>query len=78
MQKEFINHEAGNHEAWICICGNTPSDDGFYPCDSHGNEIEPTSESGWIELYVCAACGRIIQQDTLEILGRNPMVKLLE
>ena len=78
MAKEFITNEAGNDEAWICICGNRPDSDGFYPCDKDGNEIEPTTESGWRELYVCLNCGRIIHQNTLEVVGRNPHPKLLD
>jgi hypothetical protein len=77
MVKEFINHEAGNHEGWICLCGNTPVGAGFYPCDIHGNEMVPTLESGWDDLYVCANCGRIIRQQSLEIVGINPELKLL-
>ena|ERR1700761_5103140 len=67
--KEHITREAGDEDAWICICGNTPVDDGFYPCDENGNELEPTIGSGWTDLYVCANCGRIIKQDTLEVVG---------
>lgn len=77
MEKEFINHEAGTPEAWICLCGNTPTDDGFYPCDRHGNEIMLTLESGWLDLYVCANCHRIIRQNSLEVVGTNRMSKLL-
>lgn len=75
--KERITHESGNDEAWVCICGNTPSDGGFYPCDKEGNEMEPTVGSDWDGLYVCADCGRIIKQDTLEVVGRNPHPKML-
>jgi hypothetical protein len=75
--KEYISKEAGWEDAWICICGNTPPDGGFYPCDSEGNEMEPTIESDWDNLYVCADCGRIINQDTLEVIGRNPHPKML-
>lgn len=75
--KEHIKHEAGNDEAWICICNNTPSDGGFYPCDEKGNEMEPTIGSNWSGLYVCADCGRIIDQKTLEVVGRNPEPVLL-
>ena len=78
MAKKFITHEAGNDEAWTCICGNTPDSDGFYPCDKEGNEMEPSKGSDWDNLYVCASCGRIINQDTLEVIGRNPQPKLLE
>jgi hypothetical protein len=66
---EKITHEAGNPEAWKCICGNTPDSGGFYPCDAQGNEMEPVK--GWKELYVCDDCGRIIHQDTLEVVGRR-------
>jgi len=74
---EFITHEAGNPEAWHCICRNTPSDGGFYPCDENGNEMEPTIGSNWDGLYVCADCGRIIQFDSLEVVGQNPAPKFL-
>ena len=67
--REKITHEAGNSEAWRCICGNTPSDGGFYPCDAVGNEMEPVKD--WTGLYVCEDCGRIIQQDTLEVVGQK-------
>jgi hypothetical protein len=78
MEKEFIKHESGDEDAWVCICGNKPDDDGFFPCNEDGNEVEPTLKSGWLDLYVCFGCGRIINQDTLEVVGRNPKPKLLE
>lgn len=67
--RERITYEEGNEEAWICMCGNRPDADGFYPCDKKGNEIEPGE--GWEDLYVCASCGRIIHQNTLEVVGRR-------
>ena len=76
--KEHITHEPGNEEAWICICRNTPSDVGFYACDEKGNEMEPSIGSDWDGLYVCADCGRIIKQDTLEVVGVNPNPKFLD
>ena len=75
-EKEFITHEAGNDEAWVCICGNLPADGGFYPCDESGNEVEPVE--GWEGLYVCADCGRIIRYESLEVIGRNPEPKFLD
>lgn len=72
-----ITHEEGNEEAWVCVCGNTPCDAGFYPCDSNGNEMEPLIGSDWENLYVCAGCGRIINMDTLEIVGQNLKPKFL-
>jgi len=77
MAKEYITHEAGNDEEWICICGNRPSYDGFYTCDKDGNEVEPTAadwKTGW---YLCGRCGRMIDFHTLEIVGRNEHPKLL-
>ena len=66
---EHISHEQGNVEAWICICGNTPSSDGFYPCNEEGCEMEP--EAGWRDLYVCGKCGRIINQNSLAVTGKR-------
>jgi hypothetical protein len=73
--KEFIKHEADNDEAWICLCGNQPHYDGFFPCDKNGNEMVPAE--GWQDLYVCTRCGRIIDQNTLEVIGKNPNFVLL-
>ena len=75
MAKEFINHESGNDEAWICICGNVPSSDGFYPCDDLGEEVEPRQGVWGGVLYVCDRCGRIINQTTLEVVGRRRLGK---
>jgi hypothetical protein len=73
---ETITHEAGNDEAWICICKNTPPREGFYACDEDGNEVVPTAQDWTRGLYVCADCGRIIDPKTLEVVGRNPHRKL--
>jgi hypothetical protein len=75
MPRETIKHEKGKDEAWICVCGNEPSDDGFYPCDKKGNEMEPTDD--WDGLYVCLRCGRIIEQASLRVVGRNLKPRLL-
>ena len=40
----------------VCTCGNTPRGDGFYPCNSAGEELEPTLASEWLGLYLCARC----------------------
>jgi hypothetical protein len=75
---EFIKTDKSDPDAWTCPCGNTPGSDGFFPCNKDGNEMEPAIGSGWTDLYVCARCGRIIKQDTLEVVGRNPHPKLLD
>lgn len=74
---ERITHEEGNEEAWVCVCGNRPTEDGFYPCDREGNEVEPIVGSNWENLYVCAQCGRIISVNTLEVIGQNPNPEFL-
>lgn len=71
-KKEVITHEALDKDAWHCICGNMPDQDGFFPCDKQGNEIEPVEE--WAKqgsLYVCAGCKRIIDPETLEVVSRG-------
>lgn len=54
---------------WICFCKNTPQYDGFYPCDPDGNEVEPTPEEWTTNWYVCTRCGRMIDQQTLRVVG---------
>jgi len=74
--KEHITHEKGNNEAWICQCGNRTDSDGFFPCDKDGNEMVPSE--GWENLHVCARRGRIIDQDSLEVVDRNSSFKRLD
>ena len=71
MEKEFISHEAGDHYAWICVCGNTPCGGGFFECDERGNQVEPTAAAWTTDLYVCDQCGRMINPDTLEVVGQR-------
>ncbi|OJW82313.1 MAG: hypothetical protein BGO69_17135 [Bacteroidetes bacterium 46-16] len=69
MTKEFITHENQDEDAWVCICGNTPDSDGFYPCDVKGKEIEPDKTSGWNGLYLCHRCSRVIDQHNLRVIS---------
>jgi len=64
-------------DIWICPCGNQPDQDGFLPCNPDGNEVEPLPEQWREPLYVCAKCGRIIHQDTLEVVGQQYFPHLL-
>jgi hypothetical protein len=73
-KQEYITHQEGNSDGWICRCKNTPVDAGFYPCDEKGNEVEPIEGWGW--LYACDRCGRIIDGITLEIVGQRQGVDL--
>lgn len=68
--------KAWGEDGWVCLCGNMPADDGFYPCTRAGTCVEPTPEA-WLEnLYVCNRCGRIIEQNTLNVVGRIDLEKI--
>lgn len=71
MTTERISHEPQSKDAWVCLCGNMPHVYGFYPCLEDGTEVEPM-EPWWRNLYRCDKCGRIINQDTLDVVGRKP------
>jgi hypothetical protein len=51
---ELITADKNDRDAWLCICGNTPADDGFYPCDQRGDELEPTEAVAGVAHYMCA------------------------
>jgi len=59
----------GTADNWTCLCGNTGLADGFYPCDSEGQMVEPTPEEWATNWYVCNRCGRIIDRKTMEVKG---------
>ena len=73
---ERITFQDGSRDAWACICGNTPSDDGFSTCNDAGEDCEPVIGGEWDELYRCDNCGRIIDQRTLVIVGRVDLAAL--
>lgn len=54
---------------WICLCGNEPAHAGFSPCDSKGEPVAPTPAAWTTDCYVCEACGRIIRQSDLRVVG---------
>ena len=55
----------------ICVCGNTPYSHGFEPCTRDGTVVEPTIEGPWDgRLYVCGKCHRIVDQESLDVVGR--------
>lgn len=67
---ESIQHEKGDPDAWVCVCRNTPSDDGFYPIDEANHEVEPTPEDWTTGVYFCSRCGRVIDQKTLRVVRK--------
>ena len=56
---------------WVCICGNDPIQEGFYPCDATGKEVEPTPEAWTSGLYMCDRCGVLINCETHDIVGQR-------
>jgi hypothetical protein len=66
--RAHIGFAADGPAAWVCVCGNTAVGVGFYPCDKDGNTVEPVG--GWGGLFRCDKCGRIIEAETREIVGR--------
>lgn len=68
---EKISREDQDEDAWVCICGNNPDSDGFYPCNANGEEMEPDIGSDWDGLYVCSRCGRIIDEKDLSVVGHR-------
>ena len=60
-----------DRDFWTCVCGNHPAEQGFYPCDENGKQVEPTPEEWKSPLYVCVVCGRIINEETLAVVGQN-------
>jgi hypothetical protein len=59
----------------VCVCGNTQSDDGFYPCDLEGNEVDSGDADN--ELF-CNQCRRIIDRAGIVIGVRIPGARDLE
>jgi hypothetical protein len=67
----YIKSGVSDPDYWICLCGNTTGEEGFYPCNNQGQEVEPTPEEWTTGCYVCARCGRIIRQSDRAIVGRK-------
>lgn len=79
FMSEHINHEAGQPDEWVCLCRNRSDSDGFFPCLPDGREVEPAAAGPWNgESYVCARCGRVINQFTREVTGQaSPEIRAL-
>jgi hypothetical protein len=74
--KEHVKQDPDDIAGWECVCGNTTDRAGFAACNSAGNKMEPTIDSDWNDVYVYNECGRVIDQNTLEVIGRksNPVL----
>jgi hypothetical protein len=67
--KITISSDPADPTWWTCVCSNTPIQDGFFPCDATGQQVEPTPQAWTTNCFVCERCGGIINQNTLEVVG---------
>lgn len=54
---------------WECRCGNTHDWEGFDTCDELGGVVESVLGPWDGSVHLCNRCYRVINGDTLEILG---------
>ena len=54
---------------WECRCGNTEELEGFIACDENGLEVAEELGPWDGVLRACQRCWRVINGDTLEVLG---------
>ena len=57
------------HGQWECRCGNTERYEGFACCDDQGLVVERALGPWDGRTSICLRCCRIINGDTLEIIG---------
>ncbi|MEV6608843.1 hypothetical protein [Kutzneria sp. NPDC051319] len=74
---EYVTHEPGDEDSWVCICGNTTSGDGFAPVDPHDHEVEPTDDAWKTRQLACRTCGRVINRDTLAVVRKVDIVSIV-
>jgi hypothetical protein len=55
-----------NQNSWVCSCGKTEQQSGFYPVNGYAQAELPGRTSRWV---ACASCGRIIEVSTLRVVG---------
>lgn len=60
----------------ICICGNTTGDSGFYPY-TNGIEVEPDESWDGASKF-CAACNRVFDFETGEVIAQPDHITLLD
>lgn len=52
---------------WMCWCVNTSKKKGFYPCNAEGKHQRDVWGRG--KYYACAQYGRLIDPNTLRVVG---------
>jgi len=72
-QSLVIRHEGEDPSAWVCVCGNRTTEDGFVGCTWAGDAV-----ASWVAivdtgLYSCRHCGRIIDAGSLAVMSLASM-----
>lgn len=68
---EFATLEDPNYvDTLQCVCKNMAHEDGFDCALEDGTSVEPLDNGPWKNLLKCLRCGRVINQDTLEVVTR--------
>ena len=67
--KELIT-VSNDGDNWECSCGNDTMGSGFDTCNENGVYIEPLDHV-WTGLYACLKCGRVIDQETYEVVSKT-------
>lgn len=72
---EYVTRTYGD---LTCKCGNEPSGTGFWTCLEDGTVVSPDNRGGWGGvLLVCGDCGRVINQDTGEVVDRRDPTEVM-
>lgn len=69
MGKIFLKSDPLSEYPLHCQCGNTPAYEGFVPYNAGDDE----SRHDWQEFVLCNRCGRIMDRDTLKVIGQKPV-----
>jgi hypothetical protein len=64
-----VAHEGDDLTAWVCVCGNTPHEEGFFACNWAGEEVMPIAFIWTPPLCWCNRCGRIIDADSRAVVS---------
>ena len=78
-EQKIKNTSDNPKDPWlVCVCQNTAESDGFVTCSSSGAYCPPLPRK-WDGIHLCCSrCGRIVNQNTLAIIGQRDPADLLK
>jgi len=71
-----IRHEGADPSAWVCVCGNRTTEDGFVGCTWAGEPLASLVAILETGLYSCRRCGRTIDAGSLAVMSLASMDEL--